>query len=67
MRLFFGKVEDNLRRKQMINPLFESRSGQQVTGRTRHPSPDRRSHPGLMARGHSPAGRLPSRRRTCAG
>lgn len=32
MRLF-GKVEDNLRRKQMINPLFEPEGRQQVTGR----------------------------------
>lgn len=31
--VFFGKVEDNLRRKQMINPLFEPEGRQQVTGR----------------------------------
>ena len=31
--VFFGKVEDNLRRKQMINPLFEPEGWQQVTGR----------------------------------
>lgn len=31
--VFFGKVEDNLRRKQMINPLFEPEGQQQVTGR----------------------------------
>ena len=30
--VFFGKVEDNLRRKQMINPLFEPEGRQQVTG-----------------------------------
>ena len=33
VRVFFGKVEDNLRRKQMINPLFEPEGRQQVTGR----------------------------------
>ena len=31
--VFFGKVEDDLRRKQMINPLFEPEGRQQVTGR----------------------------------
>lgn len=31
--VFFGRVEDNLRRKQMINPLFEPEGRQQVTGR----------------------------------
>ena len=31
--VFFGKVEDNLRRKQMINPLFEPEGREQVTGR----------------------------------
>ena len=31
--VFFGKVEDNLRRKQMVNPLFEPEGRQQVTGR----------------------------------
>ena len=31
--VFFGRVEDDLRRKQMINPLFEPEGRQQVTGR----------------------------------
>lgn len=31
--VFFGKVEDNLRRKQMVNPLFEPEGREQVTGR----------------------------------
>ena len=31
--VFFGKVEDDLRHRQMINPLFEPEGRQQVTGR----------------------------------
>ena len=30
---FFGRVEDDLRHRQMINPLFEPEGRQQVTGR----------------------------------
>ena len=31
--VFFGRVEDDLRHRQMINPLFEPEGRQQVTGR----------------------------------
>lgn len=66
--VFFGRVEDDLRHRQMINPLFEPEGRQQVTGRIMpiYP-PDRRSDPGAYGPG-SPAGagRLPGAAAGCA-
>lgn len=59
--VFFGRVEDDLRHRQMINPLFEPEGRQQVTGRIMPIlSPDRRSDPGAYGPGQPGRGWMPA-------